>query len=227
MSAEFDELSVAEAADALALSERRVRAMLRDGVLRGRRSGGRWLIGRGEMEQIQRRRRRPGRPLGQRKAWALLEKLSSGVWPSELPAWDRSRLRHKAEVPLLDVADDLRVRAERRSFRGDPRMFGSLSADPRLVRSGVSAAAAYGADIRDPGVVEGYVRRADLDAVVYRYALRAAALPEANVILHVVDGEVPRAREGVAPRAAVALDLLESGDPRAQRAGRDLARGHR
>jgi hypothetical protein len=35
---------------------------------------------------------------------------------------------------------------------------------------------------------------------------------------------VPRTADGVAPVAAVALDLLESDDARAKRAGRELAR---
>jgi hypothetical protein len=71
------------------------------------------------------------------------------------------------------------------------------------------------------------VPRDQLDALVYRYALRPAAVAEANLVLHLLDGSVPRTVDGVAPRAAVALDLLESGDARSQRAGRELARRRR
>src|SRR5712692_8787509 len=97
----LDEFSAIEAARALGVSGRRVRAMVRDGVLAGRRSGGRWLIRRTDVEQRVRQRRRPGRPLSQRKAWALVSKLSGGDWPA-LPAWDRLRLQRKlAEGTLL------------------------------------------------------------------------------------------------------------------------------
>ena len=216
---------MSEAAHALRVSDRRVRAIIRSGVLPARRSGGRWLIRRADVEQRLRRRRRAGGPLSQAKAWALVLKCSGADWPAAMPAWDRSRLQRKlAEGSLLALASDLRNRAEPCFFRADARVVQSLSGDPSLVRSGVSASAAYGADVRAPGVFEGYVRRADLDALAYRYALRTVAPVDANVVLHSVDGQVPRTKEGIAPVAAVALDLLESDDPRAERAGRELAR---
>lgn len=219
-----EEYSVAEAARAFGVSGRRVRAMVQDGVLAGRRSGGRWLIRRDDVEQLLHRRGRPGRPMSQRNAWALLSKLSGGEWPA-LPAWDRSRLRRKlAEGSLLSLASELRGRAERRFFRADPRVLEQIRSDPAFVRSGVSAAVEYDVDLRAPGVVEAYVRRDQIDELVYRYALRPAAVADANTILHVFHGSVPRTADGVAPVAAVALDLLESNDARSQRAGRELAR---
>jgi len=221
------EISVPEAATALGVTGRRVRAMASGGVLAGRRSGGRWLIQRSAVEQRLRQRPAPGRPLSQRKAWALLWKLSGADWPA-LPAWDRSRLRRKlAGGSLLALANDLRARAEPRFFRADSRVLEHLRADPNLVLSGLSAAAAYGANVRAPGVVEGYLRRDQAQALAYRYALRPAAAADANVILHLVDGAVPRTADGVAPVAVVALDLLESDDARAKRAGRELARRRR
>jgi excisionase family DNA binding protein len=222
-----EEYSVGEASRALGVSDRRVRAMVRDGVLVGRRSGGRWLIRRDDLEQRISRRGRSGRPMSRRNAWALVSKLSGADWPP-LPAWDRSRLKQKmAEGSLLSLATELRGRADLRLFRADPRVLDQLRSDPALVRSGVSAAAAYGVDLRAPGVVEAYVPRDHLDALVYRYALRPAGVADANLVLHIVDGSVPRTADGVAPVAAVALDLLESGDARAQRAGRELARRRR
>ena len=223
----YEEYSVGEASRALGVSDRRVRAMIEDGVLAGRRSGGRWLIRRDDVEQRLRQRGRPGRPLSQRNAWALLSKLSGGEWPA-LPAWDRSRLQRKlAEGSLLSLASELRGRAELRLFRADPRVLEQIRSNPVFVRSGVSAAGEYGADLRAPGVLEAYVPRDQLDALVYRYALRPPAVADANVVLHLFDGSVPRTADGVAPVAAVALDLLESGDARSQRAGRELARRRR
>jgi excisionase family DNA binding protein len=220
----YEEYSVGEASRALGVSDRRVRAMIEDGVLAGRRSGGRWLIRRNEVEDRLRRRGRAGRPLSQRNAWALLSKLSGGEWPA-LPAWDRSRLQRKlAKGSLLSLASELRGRAEPRLFRADPRVLEQIRSDRAVVRSGVSAVVEYGVDLRAPGVLEAYVSRDQLAALVYRYALRPAAVADANLVLHLFDGSVPRTAEGVAPVAAVALDLLESGDARSQRAGRELAR---
>src|SRR4029077_13169365 len=94
MESTHDEYSVGEVAHTLGVSDRRVRAMVRDGVLVGRRSGGRWLIRKDAVEQRLSRQGRPGRPMSRRNAWALVSKLSGGDWPP-LPAWDRSRLERK------------------------------------------------------------------------------------------------------------------------------------
>jgi hypothetical protein len=162
--------------------------------------------------------------LGARNAWALVARLSGSDWP-ELAPWDRSRLKQRlARRSLLSLAGDLRDRAEPRYFRGDERVLERLREDPAIVPSGASAAAAYDADIRAPGVVEAYVDRGRLRDLVYRYALRPAEIGDANVVLRVVDAAIPRAKHGVAPAAAVALDLLESPDDRSRRAGRELAR---
>lgn len=165
--------------------------------------------------------------MSERNAWALVSKLSGDEWP-QLPAWDLSRLRRKlAQGSLLSLAPELRARAELRLLRADPRVLEHIRSDPALVRSGASAAVEYGVDVRAPGVVEAYVQRDQLDALVYRYALRPAALAESNLLLRLVHGSVPRTAAGVAPVAAVALDLLDSGDARSERAGRELARRRR
>lgn len=219
-----DQVSVAEAARELGLSDRRIRALIRAGVLAAQHVGGRWLVRRSGVEQRARRGGRSGRPLGERNAWALVARLSGAEWP-ELSPWDRSRLKQRlAKRSLLSLADELRDRAAPHLFRGDERVLERLRDDSDLVLSGVNAAAAYGVDIRAPGVVEGYVRRDRLPDLVYRYALRPAEGADANVVLRAVDESVPRARQGVAPVAAVALDLLESPDDRSRRAGRELAR---
>lgn len=219
-----DHVSVADAARALGVSDRRIRALIRVGALAAQQVGGRWLVSRANVERRVRRRGRPGRPLGERNAWALVARLSGAEWP-ELSPWDRSRLKKRlAKRSLLSLADELRDRAEPQLFRGDERVHERLREDPDIVLSGVNAAAEYGVDIRAPGSVEAYVHRDRLHDLVYRYALRPAEIADANVVLRVVDGSVPRARQGVAPVAAVALDLLESSDDRSRRAGRELAR---
>jgi excisionase family DNA binding protein len=219
-----DHLSVREAARALVVSDRRVRALIRAGSLAAQQVGGRWLLSRADIERRGRRRGRPGRPLGERNAWALLARLSGSEWP-ELSRWDRSRSKQRlAGRSLLSLADELRDRAEPHFFRGDERVVERLRNDPNIVLSGVNAAAHYDVDVRAPGIVEAYVGRDRLGELVYRYALRPADIADANVALRVVDGSVPRAPSGVALAAAVALDLLESPDDRSRRAGRALAR---
>jgi hypothetical protein len=218
------EVPVAEAARALGISDRRIRAMVRTGVLRGRRFAGRWIIHGADVERRGHEGSRPGRPLSPLNAWALLQRLSSGAWPP-LPAWERSRLQRKlGRRSVLSLADELRGRAQREHFRADPRILERLLGDHALVRSGVSAASEYHIDVRAPGVVEGYVPRDRLGDLVYRYALRPADPGDANVILRSVDPRVLLPGERIAPAAAVALDLLESPDPRSRRAGRELAR---
>lgn len=219
-----DHVSVVDAARALNVSDRRIRALIRADALAAQHIGGRWLVSRAEVEQRARRRGRPGRPLGERNAWALVARLSGAEWP-ELSPWDRSRLKQRlARRSLLSLADELRDRAELHLFRGDERLLERLRNDPDIVLSGVNAAAEYGVDIRAPGVVEAYVDRDRLRDLVYRYALSPAEIADANVVLRTVGESVPRARHGVAPVAAVALDLLESSDDRSRRAGRELAR---
>lgn len=219
-----DHVSVAQAARALGVSDRRIRALIRADALAAQHVGGRWLVSRADVEQRARRRGRPGRPLGERNAWALVARLSGAEWPALSP-WDRSRLKQRlARRSLLSLADVLRDRAEPHLFRGDERLLERLRDDPDIVLSGVTAAAEYGVDIRAPGVVEAYVERDRLRDLVYRYALRPAEIADANVVLRAVDESVPQARHGVAPVAAVALDLLESPDDRSRRAGRELAR---
>ncbi len=217
-------VSVAEAARALGLSDRRIRALIGAGALAAQHVGGRWLVSRADVERRALHRGRPGRPLGQRNAWALVARLSGAEWP-ELSPWARSRLKQRlAKRSLLSLAEELRDRAEPHLFRGDERVLERLRHDSDIILSGAGAAAEYGLDIRAPGLVEAYVDRDRLHDLVYRYALRPAAATDANVVLRVVDESVPRARKGVAPVAAVALDLLESSDDRSRRAGRELAR---
>lgn len=70
---------------------------------------------------------------------------------------------------------------------------------------------------------EGYVRAGQLDDVVKQFGLDdQSARP--NVLLRVIDDEVWPFEPGqrAASRAVVAVDLLESDDPRARRAGAEL-----
>lgn len=215
-------VSVAEAAEELGVSERRVRQMLDDGSLTGRRIGRSWVI---DLAEVHRRGRRPapkGRPWSPRSAWALLAVLDGE--PSALSPTERSRARRRVRGGIEPLVDRLRARADERSFYAHPGVLSRLAAEPEIVRGGVSALVDHGLDLVVESEFDGYVRGRDLDAVVSRFALDGEA-ERPNVLLRVVSDDcwpfAPDQR--VAGRAVVAADLLDSDDTRTARAGSDLA----
>lgn len=215
--------SVPRAAEELGLSPRRVRQMLADGQLDGHRIGRNWVIDSRGIERVRRRREPVGRRWKAASAWSLLA-LANGEHPDLEPV-ARSRAKQRlAEYGLEGLVNRLGVRAKHRRFYGHPAVLGRLSREQVVVRSGVSAAADYGADIVASNEFEGYVRAHDLEPLVARYALDEDG-EQPNVLLHVVDDSawpfLPPAM--LAPASVVALDLLEAPDERSRRAGRELA----
>ncbi len=214
-------LGVAEAAAELAVSPRRVRQMLVDGVLAGERVGRAWVIEREHLRQVQQRRPEVGRPWSPASAWAVLA-LADGEDPDLSPV-ERSRARKRLAQGLDEVAGRLVARADQSHFYAHPSVLDRLAGAPAVVRGGISAAVEYGADLVVGDGFEGYVRAGDLDELVSQFGLDGeAARP--NVLLRVVDDAAWPFRPGhrSAGRAVVAIDLLESDDPRSQRAGADL-----
>jgi hypothetical protein len=118
-------------------------------------------------------------------------------------------------------------RARSCRFYGHPSVLEDLLADPRVVRSGISAAIDYNAALVVTGSAEGYVRSSDAADLTSGYSLNADVGPaQANVLLHVVDDEqAARWLFGcqVAPAAVVAADLAEREAPRDRDAGLSLA----
>lgn len=69
-------------------------------------------------------------------------------------------------------------------------MLEDLLADPRVVRSGISAAMDYNVSLVAAGSAEGYVRSSDAEELRSDYALNPDVDPaQANVLLHVVEDE--------------------------------------
>lgn len=98
-----------------------------------------------------------------------------------------------------------------------------MAETPEVVWAGVSASAAHGVGLVVGDGFEGYVRAGELDEFVERFGLDdQAARP--NVLLRVVDDVAWPFRRGqrAAGRAVVAVDLLESDEPRARRAGAEV-----
>lgn len=214
-------LGVGEVAVELGVSARRVRQMLADGVVVGERVGGVWVVDSAEVGRVARRRRGVGRPWSAVSAWAVLM-LADGV-DLVLSPVERSRARKRVGEGLGVVVGRLGARAEVREFYGHPGVVDRLGGSAGVVRGGVSAAAEYGVDVVGVGEFEGYVRVSDVGGLVSRFGLDEGSV-RSNVLLRVVDDAVwPFSPgQGVAGRAVVGVDLVESDDARVRRAGVDL-----
>lgn len=230
----MSDLSVADAARRLQVSPRRVRALLEDGRLQGRLVGGRWLLSSGDVEHRRQLALPAGRPLSQASAWhvlAVLARADDALRDLAPPMRSRARAR-ATELRLSQPAEmarrwrsALRSRARISEFYAHPSVVRELLDDPRIVRSGISAASDLGADLMVAGGAEGYVRSRDLPQLQDKYALNPHPGARANVRLRVVDDDQARwlFRQRVAPAAVVAADLMEREASRDREAGIKLA----
>lgn len=210
--------SVEDAAHELEVSPRRVRKMIQDGRLDAERVGGRWVIDRSSMALPEVRERRPGRPWSPRSAWAVLALASDE--DADFPASVRWHARRRlGESSLVDLVPHLRARAEKHQYFAHPSVLDDLAEDDAIVPSGVSAV---------PGLVggnqlEGYVSVSHVPRLRSDYGL-VAEDGRPNVLFHVVEDEWwPLVNREPPLHSVVIVDLLESDDPRARRAGVELA----
>ncbi len=225
-------VSVAEAAQNLHVSPRRVRQLTADGSLPSVRIGGRWLVSSSAIEHRQRGKSPPGRPLSSRSAWgalAVLSQAEDGLERLSPPLRSRARSRaawlrgQPSDAMARQWRTTLRRRAEVNQFYGHPSILTDLVNDPKVVRSGVSAVHDYGADLMVLGGAEGYLRPQDLAEIMERYALSRSSGADANVWLHVVgDSAEWLFDRRVAPAPVVAADLMERDRARDQAAGVNL-----
>lgn len=218
------EIPASEAARRLGIHDSRVRRLVESGDLPARKVANRWLVDLSAVERRRQAHHASGRLLEPKNAWGLLF-LASGEPAPWLASDARSRLRRRLrEASLRSDHRRLAKRARPHFFVGGARARARLLRDPRFVRSGVSAAAEYGASVRSPRVLEGYLPVDELKRLAYRFALRPADEREADLVLHGVDGFWPFNDRRLAPKAVVAADLLDSLDQRTRRAGEDLWR---
>lgn len=215
-------MPASEAARRLRVHESRVRQLIEAGELPGRKVANRWLVSSDAVERRGAFRRERGRPLEPENVWGLLF-LASGRPAPWLASDVRSRLRRRLRERSLD-ADYARYgrRARVHYFVGGARARQEVVRQPNFVRSGVGAAAEYGAKIRSPHVVEGYLPDGEVRRLAYRLALQPADEREADLILRVVGPFWPFHGFEVAPSAVVAVDLMDSLDQRTRRAGEKL-----
>lgn len=236
-------LSVAEAAERLDVSVRRVRQLVEQGDLPASRIGKAWAIDAAAVDRRKEREAPPGRPYSSNSCWRMAELADAIVRDQEenlhlielkhVPRAHQAEQRWRAIRSLRNllahgdsdvVAAMLRSRSKRAELRYvHPSLLRRLSDDHRLVISGARAAENLGNLAADERL-EAYVRSSDLPMIQDEYALQQSADPaRANVILRVVEDDLAwSARQ--APLLLVAADLRERDDARAREASNELFR---
>lgn len=185
-------VSLSDASSILGVSSERVRQLVVAGELPAQRFGNAWAVPRDALVARRHSSRPGGRPLGPVRAWH--EIVAGDVdlsWPG--------RYQRRAEIVRCEMSQ-----ADLESL---PRAVGALA-------SGLRGAIALGASLLDSDDHDLYLSRSafgQLDSLV-----AVVRDPLGSIRLRVVDDDawaiIPPGAS--APRGAVALDLLDSADPR-------------
>ena len=216
-------LTVAEAASRLSVSERMVRFLIEHGDLPASRVGSRsWLIPVEAVELRAAHRAGRGRRLTPNNAWGVLF-LSAGLsaeWLDRKTRWRLSSLVRSRRLGNLRA--QLIDRGRPRPYRTHPATLGRLRGDPELMHTGTTGASALRLGLVGGGNrMEAYANEPDLDALVRRYQLRPSRDPNVTIrVIPALEWSWPPAH--VAPVSAIALDLLDDPEPRAQQVGAEI-----
>lgn len=217
-----DWISVTDAAALLDVSRQRIRKLLDEGALRSKRIGNQDLVPREDVEARRAQGAAPGRRYSPRRAWALILMASDEGLPPTLHPTTVSKLRKVVrDRDLWSIRPRLSSRAVRRNLRAHSSDLARLDAERTAILTGARHAHEVGLPLAaSDAPVELYVDSATAAVLEQKYRLQPTDRP--NVILRVVPTEIWRWLPGpIAPRAAVALDLAESSDPRAQQIAQD------
>lgn len=214
-------MGTAEAARRLGVSPQRVRALWHKGALSGRIMANRLLLDRASVLDLAERDRPATRPLSARNAWTLLLMLAGepSPWAS---ASEVSRLRTLAftrQEPALAAL--VRARARTMRFDGIAGAGGYVLREGHVVPAGAMLAHRW-TDLIVDGITEVYATESAAQNLGDR--LRLWRDPQGSIAVHVVPddlGDLLRDRTEM-PAPVVAVDLLDSGDPRSRRAGEVL-----
>ena len=124
---------------------------------------------------------------------------------------------------MANIVALLSERCHRRTFYAHPADLDRIVALPGVVRTAAGAADQHGIDLVGPGPVEAYASESVFGRIAAGFHLEERS-ERPNLVLRVVgDAHWPfPAGTAVAPRAVAAIDLLESDDDRARRAGAEL-----
>lgn len=211
-------VAVSDAARSLGVSQQRVRAMLADGRLEGKKLGDVWLVEVPDQRDPSLRPRR--RPMSPAQAWRGLALLSGFEFDADpsVKGHLRARLRRVlADESLDDVARAGILRAWFRERAAAQRYFvpdvplAQLRRDSRALPSGASHP---DSPVRDVSLFEAYIAAEELAAVIRNHSMIADAA--GNVLLRSVsepEGLIWIGK-GTLPAACVAVDLAEHDDAR-------------
>ena len=215
----MDLISVDQAAQALGVTPRRVRALIASRRLPAVRVGRNWALDRSLLRSYG--RRRGGRPINAHNAWALLALLSGSPAPW-VDVFSRSRLKRRV-LNREWLEEALRFSEPRSAVYGWRLLPSDLPKlqDYGLVSSGL-AARIPGLDIVTmDNAIDGYVSSKALAQIDKK--LQPAKSPDnPNVVLRIPLQPWILSQGPVAPAAVVAADLLAHPDSRVARAGRKL-----
>jgi excisionase family DNA binding protein len=218
-------ITVAQAAERLSVTQGMVRRLISAGELPAERMGRAWMV---SLEAVERRldqEPRDGRRLRSQNAWAILFMIvgEPAPWLDQPNRW-RLR-RYLASHRVSDNRSRFAGRGRPTAYRAHPSLLAAVRGDPVLMLTGTSGASDRRLGlVGGSGDVDAYVADTDLDTLVRRHHLRPTGDP--NVVLRVVQpftSPWPPAR--VAPASAIALDLLDSPEPRARQVGDEVLRG--
>ena len=208
-----DLVSLADASQLLGVSSERVRQLIVAGGLPGVRFGNAWAVPRDAVAARRQVSNRRGRPLGERRAWQAI-----GSGDVDLSNVSRYRNRGVVERYSMSAADAA-----------------YLVSDLGAIESGVSGAVFHGELLQVEGAeLDLYVSHRMHDGL--SSVVAAVKDPLGSVVLRVVSDEawpevveLASGSDGgrlVAPAAAVALDLMDSGDARHWVAAENLVQAH-
>lgn len=223
-------VDVLEAARRLGLSQRRVRRLIASGDLPAARIAGRYAIEDDTLDALADRVRPVAvRGFSRRIAWAAAA-LVDGVEPNWVSASELSRLRRRLSQAGSEP-DAWRTRLKARAVAtltyrvapGNVRRL--LSGGSVTTRSGASAHnLVTDRQLAAPIAQVWLAHHRDLPVVEIEYGMLAS--PAGNVMVRIaeVEGQTSTGPGGDTYRLIVAADLLDSGDARERRAGRELLR---
>ncbi len=217
----MERMSAAVAAKALGVSLERVRQLIRDGRLDALQVSGRWFVDPDSVDLLVHEQRHAGRPWAAARAWGLLA-LAAGRDASWLAPAEIHRLRDVlADRKVVELASQLRRRADRRPWYVHPGMIEDFLAENGVVVGGARASG----QLRDSGPIDAYIAGDVVERLVDRYVPDQSAA-EPNLIARVVRGPWPFAHgERLVWPEVAAVDLLErGGDDRARRVAHELLR---
>lgn len=215
-------IPVSKAADILEVHPSRVRAMVNAGQLNAEKVAGRWFISRSSLDERCSVDAPDGRPFSSSNAWALLC-LAEGKQANWVDKSVQSRLKgHLKRRSWGELVPRLRSRARSISLRAHPSALNRLVQEPGVISAGVSAASSHGIDIQASSELEAYLYESRANELIQRYKMEPSE--RANVILHVVPDDVPPDWQDCVGGVVAAIDLVQSRNPRSQKAGSDYLR---